>query len=468
MKRIPKCFLLSSLILLISFPTWAAYITQGPFLTWVTNESAYINFETNEACIAFVNYGPTTSYGETASDETAAVYHNIYLSGLSASTTYYYQTVVGSIPGERHEFITAPAVPRDFTFVAYGDTRTGHLIHGAICSYIVDVNPEFILNSGDIVEDGDDNGDWHDYFDIVVEDRVMAQEIPIFYGMGNHDDESPYFYNIMSLPNNNPDSIEAYGSFDWGPIHFVSINTEVPYNLGSAQHTWLQSDLAAAEGRYDFTIVFFHRPPYASGGHGSEIPVREEISPLLEAFGVDLAFCGHNHYYERTNPINGVTYIVTGGGGAPPVPLALWQDFTAHGECIYHYCVCNYNASTRELKIEMFNILNDKRDEVVLSSGLTIDEKVELFPQDFVLLKPYPNPFNEMVTIPFKVMKAKQNIEMNIVNSQGKIVESFDVSASPYNEGKLIWNPATNGEDLPSGLYLITVGNQMKKVAYLK
>jgi len=31
--------------------------------------------------------------------------------------------------------------------------------------------------------------------------------------------------------------------------------------------------------------------------------------------GVDLVFSGHDHVYERTVPIRGVTYVVSGGGG---------------------------------------------------------------------------------------------------------------------------------------------------------
>lgn len=38
--------------------------------------------------------------------------------------------------------------------------------------------------------------------------------------------------------------------------------------------------------------------------------------PILEAAGVQMVFAGHNHFYERTQPIHDIVHIVTGGGGA--------------------------------------------------------------------------------------------------------------------------------------------------------
>jgi hypothetical protein len=45
-----------------------------------------------------------------------------------------------------------------------------------------------------------------------------------------------------------------------------------------------------------------------------------DYAPLLAAAHVDMLFCGHDHLYERgtgTTPAGKLSYIVTGGGGAP-------------------------------------------------------------------------------------------------------------------------------------------------------
>lgn len=79
------------------------------------------------------------------------------------------------------------------------------------------------------------------------------------------------------------------------------------------QRTFLERDLAATRKRWRF--AYLHRSPYGSSRHGGDVRVREDLEPLFARHGVDLVFSGHDHVYERTVPIKGVTYVVSGGGG---------------------------------------------------------------------------------------------------------------------------------------------------------
>jgi hypothetical protein len=76
---------------------------------------------------------------------------------------------------------------------------------------------------------------------------------------------------------------------------------------------WLQDSLA--ESRAAWQIAVFHQPAYSCAEYGSTEEVIEHWLPLFEAEGVDLVLNGHDHNYQRFES-NGVTYIVTGGGGA--------------------------------------------------------------------------------------------------------------------------------------------------------
>src|SRR5690606_58462 len=82
--------------------------------------------------------------------------------------------------------------------------------------------------------------------------------------------------------------------------------------------------------------VVGHRPPYSSGHHGSDLTIRNLFSPVLARHGVDLALFGHEHHYERTNCIDGVTYIITGGGGRGTRPVDT-SDFTAVASQVAHF-----------------------------------------------------------------------------------------------------------------------------------
>ncbi|HEX6420296.1 MAG TPA: metallophosphoesterase [Acidimicrobiales bacterium] len=77
------------------------------------------------------------------------------------------------------------------------------------------------------------------------------------------------------------------------------------------QRAWLEETLAAATERW--RIVAVHHPPYSAGYQGSSNDVREAFAPLFERYGVQLVLSGHDHDYQRSEPLNGVTYVVSGG-----------------------------------------------------------------------------------------------------------------------------------------------------------
>ena len=139
--------------------------------------------------------------------------------------------------------------------------------------------------------------------------------------LGNHDGATadsatgtgPY-YDIFTLPKaaqagGIASGTEAYYSFDYGMIHFVSLESfETNRAANGAMLTWLQQDLATTT--QPWLIVFFHHPPYTKGSHNSDvdlesIEMRQNALPILEAAGVDLVLTGHSHSYERSYLIDG-------------------------------------------------------------------------------------------------------------------------------------------------------------------
>ena len=82
----------------------------------------------------------------------------------------------------------------------------------------------------------------------------------------------------------------------------------------SAQAGWLENALRASTAKWK--IAVFHHPIYSSGRtHGSDLGLRKKLEPLLTRYGVQLAFSGHDHIYERTKPQRGIQYFVSGAGG---------------------------------------------------------------------------------------------------------------------------------------------------------
>ena len=85
-------------------------------------------------------------------------------------------------------------------------------------------------------------------------------------------------------------------------------------SLDKPQVEWLEKELSGSKERWK--IPFFHHPPYSFGGrHGSDLRLRAAVEPLFIQHGVTVVFTGHDHFYERTRPQQGITYFVTGSAG---------------------------------------------------------------------------------------------------------------------------------------------------------
>ncbi len=75
--------------------------------------------------------------------------------------------------------------PEKFTFVAYGDTRSNPIAHAAIIQEIVGLHPEFVLQSGDLVSDGRNAGQWAEFEQITQ--PLRDAHIAYYPARGNHD-----------------------------------------------------------------------------------------------------------------------------------------------------------------------------------------------------------------------------------------------------------------------------------------
>jgi hypothetical protein len=75
-------------------------------------------------------------------------------------------------------------------------------------------------------------------------------------------------------------------------------------------------DTALAEAREEWKIAVFHHPIYSDGDrHGSNVPLRVVLEPMLVRHGVDVVFTGHEHIYERIREQKGIPYFIVGSSG---------------------------------------------------------------------------------------------------------------------------------------------------------
>jgi 3',5'-cyclic AMP phosphodiesterase CpdA len=116
-----------------------------------------------------------------------------------------------------------------------------------------------------------------------------------------------------------------------GDATIIGLDSNDPHNPD--QRAWLERTLA--ETTTTWKIVALHHPPYSAGYQGSSLDARTELTPIFERYGGQLVLSGHEHDYQRSKIVNGVTYIVT--GGAADTRRSGREEFTAVSASWHHF-----------------------------------------------------------------------------------------------------------------------------------
>ncbi len=304
-------------------------ITRGPYLQDVAPGSIWVVWDTDQASTGWVRFGTTPEMEQVAVEPQSGLHHAIQLTGLAEDAHYEYQ--VGGDPSPA-SFHSAPAPGAEkFSFAVLGDTRANPQVHAAIVQRIADSQPGLVLHTGDLVDDGSIAWEWDAFLKI---EAPLMRTSPLYPTMGNHESNSPLYFQLFHLPGGG-----AWYAFDYGDARFIILRVDTYLATltaaGSAQQAWLESQLAGAAGKWIF--VTFHIPLHSSFAEDpSEFMRRNDLAPLFEKYRVTAVFSGHIHSYERVLA-NGVSYIVTGGGGAPLYSLEVREPGQQAAALVYHY-----------------------------------------------------------------------------------------------------------------------------------
>jgi hypothetical protein len=192
-------------------------------------------------------------------------------------------------------------------FAILGDAGTGGSSQRRIAERLVathEVFPfEFVLLLGDNLYGSEDPDDYASKFERPYKPLLDAG-VKFYAALGNHDDPAQVYYKPFNM------NEQRYYTFKAprGSVRFYALDSNY---MQKEQLEWLQKELPASDS--DWKIAFFHHPLYSSGEkHGSDERLREQLEPLFVQHGVDVVFTGHEHFYERIKPQNGITYIISG------------------------------------------------------------------------------------------------------------------------------------------------------------
>lgn len=204
--------------------------------------------------------------------------------------------------------LTLPNKEGGVRFVVIGDTGTGtskQLEIAQLMQHYRQLFPfEFVLMMGDNMYGSEKAADYKSKFENIYK-PLLDQKVKFYAALGNHDDSNQRFYEFFNMEG------QEYYRFKKGNASFYALNSNY---MDKKQIDWLNEKLAADTAAWK--IAFFHHPPYSSGGkHGSDTKLREVVEPIFLKNGVDVVFCGHEHFYERIKPQQGIYYFISGSGG---------------------------------------------------------------------------------------------------------------------------------------------------------
>jgi predicted phosphodiesterase len=292
---------------------------RGPYVQGVTPTTAVIAWRSKEPGTGVVKYGKAPELGWAEVDRRIGRRHAVAIAGLEPGSSYHYRVDSAGGPSATGTFRTAPVGEgSNFSFAVVGDSGSGGKGQLGVARLLERIGPDLVLHTGDVVYPGGEERHYDRRF--FAPYRTLIKDVPFFPVLGNHDvrkRNGAAFLENFHPPLGSPGSTKRYYSFDWGDAHFVALDSELYYHdKGSSatrQKAFLERDLVSTSKRWK--VAFLHRSPYGSSRHGGDERIRADLEPLFARHGVDLVFAGHDHVYERTVPIRGVSYVLSGGGG---------------------------------------------------------------------------------------------------------------------------------------------------------
>ena len=357
----------------------AVLMTQIPYIQGQGTNTMTVCWHDTVPTGTKVKYGIDSSLGMETAGTSEFIsdpyrWHTVKLTGLQASTRYFYRVASGTAESGIYSFKTLP--DQTFTgkmrFVIFGDTHApdttmaGKVQRAARAKIAELYGPDIenhvngIFHSGDIVVSGSTPGQYSkQYFGPL---SALSPNLPTLVVAGNHEAESPYFYQYLKLDDQsafpqNPALNEKIWQLKVGNSLFIGLNTNIISQYGEVEANWLDARLNEAEtdASIDFVFVFFHHPPFTElwvvGGNDY---VKSRLIPVIKKYTkVQQIHYGHTHGFERgtitsDKPDGDFRMICGGGGGGPLDP---WVEGEIHDYNDIHVCISNYFFQILEIDI---------------------------------------------------------------------------------------------------------------------
>ena len=218
------------------------------------------------------------------------------------------------------DVLALPRKPGSVRFAAIGDSGRGdppqYEVSAQMQAFRKVFSYDFVVMLGDNVYDGGTPEYYRDRFELPYK-PLLDDGVKFYATIGNHDFPNQPFYAPFNMGGQRyytfkPPSLLTRIAGAGDDVRFFMIDTE---RLDRPQLEWIDREMGQSES--EWKIPIFHRPIYTSGRYARPARAfRAALEPLFLKHGVKVAFSGHEHFYERIKPQQGITYFISGGAGS--------------------------------------------------------------------------------------------------------------------------------------------------------
>ncbi len=227
----------------------------------------------------------------------------------------------------------------DEVFGFISDTQEFAERHSLVAKVIADHHSketlQFLVNGGDVVQDGSDINEWYKYF---ASGTNYLMDIPQIAVIGNHDYRGngldltvpKLFQKFMRW-----DGSDKFGNmfFKFKNFNLIAFNSNFQISFGSIEGEfwkWIEARIIESKLDNKPVIIATHFPAYSSSlnRYTAEgvIKIQRTLVPMMEKYKVPLLLSGHTHMYERSFK-SGVHYLVAGPAGGKANKPSFGNDY---------------------------------------------------------------------------------------------------------------------------------------------
>jgi hypothetical protein len=263
-------------------------------------------------------------------------------------------------------------LPKNFTVIVYGDMRftdpsdtkaANPDARRALVAKIAEEHPDALILTGDVPYRGTFAADYAEYRTETAAWR--AEKLRVYPVLGNHelggkgpdDPLTNWWTTFPELKDRRWYSV-ALGSH----VYLMCLDSNSDLTAGSPQRKWIEEQIADLPKSVEFVFLTLHHPPVADiqtlfetshNPRPNEIALRDYLAKVApQSHARFIVAAAHIHNYERQER-DGVTYLVSGGGGAHPYPVERTKPdlYQAKDFPNFHYVLFRFDG--RQLQATM-------------------------------------------------------------------------------------------------------------------